>query len=233
MAVTVLTDASTAIDSRTLSWTIPTLATGDVVVVAAVTWDTASTLNPPSGTGLSFTERVNVSGSGKTRVYIWTAVASSGGSSVAVTSSVLAGGACVHTGACYQLPTGDGYSLAGSPNTLAATASGSSAPQGALTGTSGNLAVVAIGDWLATDGSSRAWLVSATEAYYTYSATNSTQYGARCTLTGASTTVGLSAPTTSAWTIGALEVLKSQEPIPPRPTAADALAGYRRGRRHH
>ena len=180
MAVTVLTDASNAIDSRTLSWTIPTLATGDVVVVAAVTWDTASTLNPPSGTGLSFTERVNVAAATRTRVYIWTAVASSGGSSVAVTASVLAGGACIHTGACYQLPTGDGYSLAGSPNTLATTGS-AGAPQGSLTGTSGNLALVAVGDWNAVDGASRAWLVSATEAYYTFSSTNSTQYGARCT----------------------------------------------------
>jgi hypothetical protein len=215
MGLTVLTDASTAQDSRTLTWTIPSLAIGDVVVVKATTWDSANTQNPPAATGLSFTQQVNVSAATRTRVYIWTAVASSGGSNVVVTSSVLAGGASFHTGALTQCPTADGYSLAGSPN-VASTTGASGAPSVALAGASGNLGIVAIGDWDGLSGSGRAWLASATEDMYAFDSGINTHYVGHATLTGASTTLGLSAPTMTRWTIGAIEVLKSAGPAATR-----------------
>lgn len=209
MALSVLSDASAAIDSRTLTWTILTLAIGDVVVVTVVTWDQPNTMNVPSGTGLSFTQRVAANAASKVRVYQWTAVASSGGSNVVVTSSVLAGGNSIHNGTLTLCPTADGYSLAGSPNVLSNAAAGTT-PSGALAGVSGSLGIVALGDWNAVDGASRAWLVSAAEDLYQFSGGNSTQYIAHCTLTGASTTVGLSAPTAGTnYSIGAIEVLKS------------------------
>lgn len=226
MALTVLTDATIGQDQRTLSWTIPSLAIGDVVVVSAITWDQANTLNPPSGTGLSFTQRVAANAASKTRVYIWTAVASSGGSSVAVTCSVLAASNSIHNGALYHCPTADGYSLAASPNVASGTSVSTGAASIALTGVAGSLGIVAAGDWNGTSGASRAWLVSATEDLYQFSNTDTTHYAAHCTLTGASTTVGLSAPTTMVWTIGAIEVLKSGGASPVIPELVMAPRTY-------
>ncbi|MBA2952095.1 hypothetical protein GON03_18950 [Nocardioides sp. MAH-18] len=206
MALTVVSgNVAITQDQRTLSWTIPTLAVGDVVVVAAVTWDQANTLNPPSGTGLTFTQRLAANAASHTRVYIWTAVASSAGSSVVVTCSVLAASNSIHNGTLYVCPTADGYSLAATPNTATST-TGSSA---SLSGASGNLGIVAVGDWSGGSGASRAWLASAVEDMYQFSSTDSTQYGAHCDLTGATTSVGLSTPTGASFTTGAIEILKS------------------------
>lgn len=210
MALSVLTDVSGTSNTRTLSWTIPTLAVGDVVVVTAVTWDQPNTQNIPSGSGLTFTQRVGANASTRCYVYIWTAVAASAGTSIVVTSSQLAGGTSVHNGALYLCPTADGYSLAATPNTVSnATITGGSAPQSTLTGVLGSLGVYALGDWNATDGATRAYVpVSSTEDFYQFTTTLSSQYGAHCTLTGASTTVGMSAPLTgSLYTLGAIEVL--------------------------
>jgi hypothetical protein len=216
MALSVLTDVTTASDSRTLSWTIPTLATGDVVVVSAVTWDQPNTLNVPSGTGLSFTQRAAPNASLRDRAYIWTATASSGGSSVVVTSSVLAGGSAVHNGCLYLCPTADGYSLGGTPNVVSLTLLTNQPGQGSLTGTSGSLAIVAAGEWNGVT-SSRTWLAATpTEDAFAYAGSGvNTQYFGHGTLTGASTTVGLSAPTTSCdFTVAAVEVLSSGAPTP-------------------
>lgn len=208
MALVVLTDAAVAQNSRTLTWTIPTLAVGDVVVVTGIQWDTADTLNLPTGTGLSFTQRVNIAATGKQRHYIWTAVATSGGTNVVVTATASAT-ASIHTGALYLCPTADGYSLAATPNVASGTAN-TSTPQLALAGTSGNLGIWTLGDW---DASTTAptYLNSATQDYYVAQASFSTQLSAHNDLTGASTTLGVSAPT-MAWTIAAIEVIKSAPP---------------------
>lgn len=216
MALTVLTDASATSDSRTLTWTIPTLASGDVVVVGVVTWDGANTQNAPSGTGLTFTQQLAVGTGFGCRVYLWTAVAASGGSSVAVTCSILAGGASMHNGTLWHCPTADGYSLAGSPNTLTvgATVNGQAGPTvtGNITGTSGSLACMVAGDCHGSDWSGRAWSASGTEDMYVRSATDSTQAAGHATLTGASTTIGLTGLPTGALSetrLIAVEVLKS------------------------
>lgn len=211
MAITVLTDGAVTQDTRTLSWTIPNLSVGDVVSVAAITWDAGVTLNNPAGTGLSFgTPKVNAGSGSRTKVYEWAATASAGGTNVVVTCSVAAGGNSIHTGVCIVLPAADGYSLAATPNTASATPTGGSVGQVDLTGTANNIGIIAIGDWNGVNGSSRAWLMSATEDLYAFSSGNSTQYFAHCTLTGSTNTVGLSAPTTStSFTVGAMEILKS------------------------
>jgi hypothetical protein len=230
MALTVLTDVTTASNSRTLSWTIPTLATGDVVVISAVTWDQGNTQNVPTGTGLSFTQRVGANLAARDFGYIWTAVASSGGSSVVVSSSVLAGGASVHNGCLYLCPTADGYSLAGSPNVLSSTLPTNSAPNGNLAGTSGSLAIVAAGDYNGTS-TSRTWVAATPteDAFAGAGAGINTQYFGHGTLTGATTQVGLSAPTTGVdATVAAIEVLFSGAP----PAAPDLPIIVQQPRRH-
>lgn len=212
MAITVLTDGSVAVNTRTLSWTIPTLNTGDVVAVLAETWDQANTLNTPSGTGLSFpaTPNVEISASGRIHGYAWVDEASAGGTNVVVTCSVNAGGACIHTGVLLVLPAADGYSLAATPNTaIDATVGAGTAPSVSLSGASGNVGLILIGNWNGADLASRAWLASATEDLYARSAGDSSQLFGHADLTGASTTLGLSAPTGNGYSIGAIEILKS------------------------
>lgn len=209
MAITVVADATTTSDTRTLSWTIPTLASGDIVVVAAETWDNGITLANPSGTGLAFGAPKAVTNVASTcNAYVWAMAATAGGSSVVVTTAPT-GGTSIHNGWLYVCPTADGYSLAGSPHVL------NSAPlaatlQGTLAGASGNLGIVVVADWNGTDGASRAWDLSATEDGYQFSSGNNTSYAGHCTLTGASQSVGLSAPTTGVTgSIAAIEILKS------------------------
>lgn len=210
MAIEVYTDVTTGIDSRTLSCTIPTLVTNDVCVFVGITWDQTVTLANPSGTGLAFGSPIALAqASNKSNVYIWGMKATSGGSSVAVTTAPT-GGNSMHNGWLYRFPTADGYDLAGSPNFLQQ--DGSSNPNGSLSGANGNPFVVAVGDWSGTDGASRVWYQSATEDAYVFSSTNNTHYGAHGTLTGASTTVGLSTWPSGGngfWTIAALEILYS------------------------
>lgn len=232
--VVVLTDASVAQDSRTLSWTIPSLAVGDVVVVLAITWDNGYTLNVPSGTGLAFTQRVNGSGAGHTTSYIWSAVASSADSNVVVTSSVLAGGSSVHNGVLIVFPAAEGYSLAGTPNTKSTLFAGGATATDTLAGTAGNVGVVCLGDWTGSSGASRAWADTPIEDLYLSSGGNSTHYFARYTLTGASTTVGLTAPSAgSTFTLAAIEVQYSA-PAPPTQDEgtmnASAMRAMTRGR---
>jgi hypothetical protein len=170
-----------------------------------MTWDPSSTLNVPSGPGLSFTQRAASGIATRTQNYIWTAVASSGGTSVVVTATHSAA-ASIHGGVLYVCPTADGYSLAATPNTLVTTSAGS----GALAGTAGSLGIFAVGDAGAVNGSTRAYLpVSSTDDLYTFSASDVTEYWAHCTLTGASTTVGLSSPSSTFFTTIGIEVLFS------------------------
>lgn len=207
MALTVLTDGSTVNNTRTLTWTIPGLAIGDVAVVVGSTWDAGDALlNTPTGTGLTFTQRVFRATTSKVYQSIWTAVASSGGSNVVVTSSQTTATATMHTGVLYHCPTADGYSLAGTPNTASAVVAASSPPQVALTGTSGNLGIGAIGDWAGNLLTGRAYVNTTTEDLAAIQ--DSTQVYFHQTLTGASTTVGLSTPDASAWDILAIEVIK-------------------------
>lgn len=211
MAVTVLTDGSVVEDARTLTWTIPSLASGDVVVVVAETWDGSVTLAVPSGTGLTFTQRANITGGGKPNGYIWTAVASSGGSSVVVTTAPT-GGTSVHTGVLYQFPTADGYSLGGTPNTVTAVGDSATLPQASLTGASGNIGVTTTGDWNGNTGAVT-WLNSGTADLSAQTTGTGSQYYGRITLTGSTTTVGLSAPTSAGgWNLAAIEVIVSAPP---------------------
>jgi hypothetical protein len=226
MALTVIPgNVAITQDQRTLSWTLPTVAVGDVVAVAAMTWDQGNTLNAPTGTGLSFTLRAEVNFPNRTHLYIWTAVATSGGSSVVVTCSVLAATNSVHNGTAYVCPTADGYSLAATPNT--ATNTNGTNPTTSLAGASGNLGIIIAGDWNAVNGSTRAWQGTVTEDMYQFSSGNSTQYGAHMTLTGATTTVGLSSPSTGVSpAIAAMEVLKSGGSTPVIPELVMAPRTY-------
>lgn len=229
MAVTVLTDLSSANDSRTLSWTIPALAVGDVIVICAQTWDTADTLGTPSGTGLSFTLQAEVATGSHTHVYIWTAVASSGGTSVVVTATT--GTSSIHTGVLYQCPTVDGYALAGTPNTTTANSGGSGglAPSASITTTSGNLVLAVDGDW---DGAATAptYTGTGTEDGKMQSSGNSSHYYFHDTAAGASTTVGMSAPL-QRYAIAAVEVLKGAAGAVQTPSAGSfGRTGGRRSR---
>lgn len=207
MAVSVFTDLASAQNSRTLSWTITSLALNDVVVVCAHTWDQPDTLGTPSGTGLSFTLRAEVNSAGShTHAYIWTAVASSGGSSVVVTAT--AGSSSIHTGVLYQCPTADGYSLAATPNTFSGVSAGAgSAPTGSVTSTAGSLILANDGDW---DGAATAptYTGGGAEDGRMQSSGNSSHYYFHYTAAGSSTTIGMSAPL-QRWSLAGMEVLKS------------------------
>lgn len=210
MALGVYTDVSVAINTRTLSWS-PTYVIGDVVVVCGMTWDPGDAqLNTPAGTGLTFAQRVVRTTAAKVYQSIWTAVASAG-SSGAVTCSQTTATGNIHSGLLYVCPAADGYSLAATPNSLSGVASGASAPQGSLAGASGSLGIGIIGDWSGTAlGAPRSYVGTATEDAYNQSTGDSTQLYWHQDLTGPSTTVGLTAPTTSSsWDIAAIEVLKS------------------------
>lgn len=209
MAVTVLTDGAVTEDTRTLTWTIPTLATGDWVVVTAGTWDSGVTLNAPSGTGLTFTQQVNVTAAARPNAYIWSAQASSGGSSVVVTCSVAAGGNSHHSGVLYRFPTADGYSIAGTPNVATKTDNSGTPLSIALSGTSGSIGVFNGADWTGVT-TSPTWLGDGASDLNSLTSGSGSQYFGRQTLTGSSTTVGMSAPNTSGGqAVAAIEVLLS------------------------
>lgn len=209
MSIEVYTDLSVANDSRAPSCTIPTLVTNDVVAVVGFTWDSPVTLANPSGTGLNFGSInggapwvLNPGTGSRSFLAIWAMQATAGGSSIAVSTTV--SGSSMHGILVYRLPAADGYSLAATPNKLAPT---SVAQSGSLTGATNNIGIVAVADWNGGTGS-RTWIGSNTEDAYTASSGNNTWYNSHYTLTGASTSVGLSAPASmSQANIGALEIL--------------------------
>jgi hypothetical protein len=208
VAVTVLTDLSTAENARTLTWTIPSLAENDVVVVMEQTWDSSVTMNNPSGTGLAFgSPLVNVSAAARPRTYIWAMKATAGGTSVVVTSSVAAGGNSHHGGVLYVFPAADGYDLDASPNVASKTAVSGTPLSIALTGTADNIGVFAGADWTGTT-TSATWLGDGASDGQSLTSGSGSQYYGRQTLTGSSTTLGHSAPNTAGGqAVAAIEVI--------------------------
>ena len=218
MAITVLTDGSVAVNTRTLSWTIPSLTSGDIVVVGGQTWDPGDAqLNNPSGTGLAFgSPRVVRTTAAKVYQAMWAMAATASGTNVVVTCSQTTATANMHTGVLWVLPAADGYSLAGTPNTASILTSGANqVPQGTLTGAAGNVGLGMIGDWNGNTLSGRTYAGSATEDMA--SINDSTQVYFHQTLTVTSNTIGLTSPSiaTASWDVMGIEVLATGDECGP------------------
>jgi hypothetical protein len=173
----------------------------DVLVVKADISD-PTTFGTPSGGGLTFTSRVNATGSGFARAQVWTAVV--GGSPTAMTVTLTAGGFPVsqHT---MLVERWTSAKLAGSPATMSASGTGT-APNGTCT-TAANNSVVS---WISTDATAgtgaRTYRGTPTEEVY-HPVTGFTGYWAWQTAASAGAqTCGLTAPASQKWQIAGIEV---------------------------
>lgn len=208
MAISVVTDISAAFDARNLSWSLGTLAVGDVIVCSMFTEDATFTQSAPTATGVTFTQRVADTTASHTADYVFTGVVTSAGAKTVTSTATGVGSVHMHGGVCVVLPTADGYSLAATPNTV--DTRGSGGPSGSITGTSaGNLIVGLSGDWAAVDGASRTYRGTTTEDGYMFASGRATAYFWHQTAAAGANTIGLSAPVGQTYTIVGVEVLKS------------------------
>jgi hypothetical protein len=200
-----------------------TVAAGDVLVVLAVAEDSAHTLGTPTGGGLTYTLRQNSNVANNCNVYAWTASASGGQT---FTMSITKGSGTASWGYnVLQWSSNDGVGASSKTN-------GSGGPSLGLTTTADNSAIaVAVGDWNATDGTTRTWRSvngsAATEQTYFRNSSAYTVYAgyhADAGATGAKT-VGLSAPTGQTYSIVAVEIKGSASAAQPPPRPALVVPG--------
>jgi len=222
MALAFYTDATSAVDSRSLTWN-PSWSTNDVLVCLAATWDGANTQGTPSGGSLSWTLQNTIGSGFGVFMYVWTCVPGSGGS--ATITSASAGGNNVHTGELIVCPTADGYSLAGTPVQADSGDAGSgiagSTPSINITGSAGSVFFGIAGDVNGTNWTTRSWNLSGTEDYYVFSNGNSTQATVHGSLTGGTDAFGLTGLPSGAQTrLAVIEVLYN-----PPPTVFTGLVG--------
>ncbi|RSM73437.1 hypothetical protein DMH04_41230 [Kibdelosporangium aridum] len=201
---------------------------GDMLVVVGMTPDSTVTLGAPSGGGLTYTLRQEVSVSSRTRVALWTAPATS---SQSFSPTIVRGGNNFMWGFTVAKFSGcSGIGVSGQTNAANVAPSLSVT----TTGTNSTL-VVADADWVPVDGSSRAWRTpagstgitagGAGELNYFHDASNYTGYIGYHAATGAtgSKTVGQTSPTGQTTSIVAVELLAAADvsrPFPRRPMGA-------------
>jgi hypothetical protein len=195
-------------DSTALVTSAFTPADGEVIIVKATTWDSATASGTPSGGGLTYTSRITAAFGGfSSYVRIFTAVVGTSPGSMQVTLSAPA--ASSYHSMCVE--RWSGAQLAATPATDSNWYAGStSAPSSTLTtvGT-GSIVSWACGDSNAVSPATRAYRSSATEdglgdgsagvdgvfyhAYQTAAAAGSQAYG-------------LTLPATQKWTLAAIEI---------------------------
>lgn len=179
---------------------------GDLLVVLANTADQVTTLTGISGGGLTYSPAQTISGiASDTSVYTWTAPVPA---PQAFAVTVTANNATVPWGFSVQVwRSHGGVGVSTKTNTT-----GSAAPTLNLTTSSDASAIcVTNGDWSAADGASRVWRTNAgtlTETIYARNAAQYTCYQGYHANAGAAGTyaVGLTAPSTQAYSIVAIEV---------------------------
>lgn len=196
-----------------------TVDAGDMLVVAGLTPDNSVTLGTPSGGGLTYTLRQQVSVSGHTIVAVWTAPATAAGS---FSPSITRGGNDFMWGflvARYSNCSGIGVSDQTNAVNVAPSLSVTT------TGTNSTL-FVASADWAPVDGSGRVWRTptgstgitagGAGELAYFTDPSNYTGYVGYHASTGSpgSKTVGLSAPSGQTTSLVAVELLAATAPAP-------------------
>lgn len=203
-------------DTPSVSW-----QAGDYVNVWGFTGDNGQTLTAPTVSGLTLTNRITSNTASFIKLYLWTAVAAASG------SGVIAGTCSNPNQGGYVVKVWRGVTALGGISSSTGTSGGTGAAHASLTVAATNSAVDGgWGDWNAVTGA-RTYLTTnvgaATEDNYYNDATFATVAtwnNAATTATGAQT-VGISAPTSTAWMIGAIELEGSAGP-PPQQVRPDA-----------
>lgn len=196
-------------NNNTLTSTSFTPATGDIIVVKAVSGDPIQTMGTPTGGGWTYTNRVSDSTASHTRAAIWTAPVTTGGTAQTV-ALTFAGSIEWHS---MLVEVWSGGQLAATPATV--DTRGSGAPSTTLTTTAANSVVSWVdGDWAAVSPTGRTYnTTSATptdEGVHDGSTTQYVAYYAYQTAASAATqTFGLTAPGGQTWTLLGIEIQAS------------------------
>jgi hypothetical protein len=194
-------------DTSTLTTPSFTPSNGEVVVVMASTWDTATTSGTPSGGSQTYTSQVTEAGGGfSTYVRIFTATISGSPGSMTIVLSAPSASSYHHM--CVARYSG--AQLAVTPATNAAIYSSASAPSSTIT-TTGTNSVVAwcCGDAQSVDPTGHTYRSSATELGLGngFPQVSGVFYFAHQTAAASgSQTYGLTAPSTAKWSMVAIEV---------------------------
>jgi hypothetical protein len=202
------TQVQSALNLTTLTSTSFTPATGDIIVVKAISADSGTPPGTPTGGGWTYTQRVGDATASHTNVHIWTAPVTLGGTAQTIAIS-WSGTTNWHS---MVVEVWSNAALAGSPAT-ANTRGGPSAPSTTITTTAANSVVTwCNGDWSAVSPAGRTYnTTSATpseELVHDGSTTNYVAYYAYQTAGAAgSQTFGITAPSTQTWTLAAVEIL--------------------------
>lgn len=192
-------------DSNTLVTPSFTPADGEVIVVKATTWDTATASGTPSGGGLTYTSQV-VSAPGGFNAYarIFTAVVGVSPGSMTITLSAPAA-ACYHSMSVERWPNAQ---LAATPATNASQVSGAPSATITTTGTGSAVSWV-MADVLSVDPSTRAYRSSATETALGDGHTNVAAvyyFAYQAAAAPGAQTYGLTAPTGTKVAAAAIEI---------------------------
>jgi hypothetical protein len=202
-----------------------TVNNGDLLVIVGVTADSVTTLNTPTGGGLTYTARGAINVSSRCSVYAWSAPATSGQT---FTLSVTRSGTTGVFWGFNVLRFSGSAGIGANPSTNAAGA----APTLNVTASQANSAIVVVSaDWNAVDGTSRTWRANAgalTEVTYFRDSGQYTVYAGYHADAGTATTdaVGLSAPAGQTYSIIAVEVLGSSGTAVTPGNAAGTVAGH-------
>lgn len=179
---------------------------GDCILVWGQTGDNGDTLTSPAASALTFTNQITSNTSGRTKLYLWTAIAAADGSSIftGTMNAANPGG--------YVVKVWRDVTALGAVNSATGTAGASGAPTGTLVVAQASSVVDgAWGDWNAVTGA-RTYrttnLGAATEDdYYTSGTFATTAFWSNAGTSGAGTfSVGVTAPTATAWMLGAIEL---------------------------
>lgn len=183
---------------------------GEVLVVKMATWDTASTMNAPTGGSQTYTERVRYNpGSVRCWVGIYTAVISGSPSNMTVTAGHT-GPASMHS---MVVERWSSAALAATPVTQTANAN-TDTPSASLTTSASNSVISAVcGDWNGNSPATRIYLGTSTEEFV-YDGPDEPgwtchYYWRQSVASAGATTFGMSAPTGQVWTLAGIEILHS------------------------
>jgi hypothetical protein len=207
--------SATSGDKSALSTPAFTPSNGEVIVVKAATWDTATPAGLPDGGGLLYTQRATAAPGGfNGYCTIYTTIVSGTPGSMSVTLAAPINN-CYHS---LVVERWSGAQLAATPATNV-TVHGNGAPLDTITTTANNSIVTwANVDENSRDPSTRAYLSGATEDGLAdgHAGTDSVQYYAyQSAAVAGSQTIGMSLPATQAWAMAAIEVLAAAAPTSP------------------
>lgn len=211
IAQTLTAQSALAGDSTTLTAALTSVSTGDVVIVMAQTWDTATAAGTPSGGSQTYTRQATSAPA--TFAGYATCFSATMGAGVASSFTLTLSAPAASSGHSMVVYRITGAQLAGTPATSSADYGGSaSAPSASLTATgSGNLIL-----WATNDAQS---VSPATDAYTSPApgtpdllvngsagADGVFRYTHQTAAASGGTTYGMTAPNTQKWVAVAVEV---------------------------